>query len=183
LAGYCLSGLVAFEAARQLIDLGEKVDFVAMIDPPTMNAKPSIRWLLGAMAKARRFVGPILDEQMMRAWYELTEAEKSSYLPGALLRNWKRFAFFCLRQLSNNAPVSMTTSLSKNDQYASAMSRYFPKPAAIPVVYFASEYSAEPWLQITPHIETVKLTGDHGEAVNDPIEIARELGAFLSRSK
>jgi len=183
LAGYCLGGLVAFEVARQLIDLGEKVDFVTMIDPPTTNAQPSIQWLLGAMARARRVFGPILDEQMMRAWYELTEAGKNSCLPRQLVRNWQRFAFFCLRQLMSNTPPFTMTPLSNSDQYAIVMSRYFPKPADIQVVYLASEYNAEPWLRITPNIQTVKLTGDHSAAVDDPIEIARQLRAILDQSQ
>jgi benzoate-CoA ligase family protein len=183
LAGYCLGGLVAFETARQLVDLGEDVDFVTMIDPPTTNARPSVQWLLRAMARARRFVGPRMDEQMMRTWYELTEADKSPHLHRQLLRNWKRFARFCLQQLIVNTSLSTTTSFSNSDQYAIAMSRYYPKPVAIPVVYLASEYTAEPWLKITPHMEIVKLTGDHSAVVDDPIEIARELRTVLDRSE
>ncbi|HEX4036858.1 MAG TPA: amino acid adenylation domain-containing protein [Acidobacteriaceae bacterium] len=38
LAGYCLSGLVAFEMARQLIDAGEKVGLLALIDTERPSA-------------------------------------------------------------------------------------------------------------------------------------------------
>jgi thioesterase domain-containing protein/acyl carrier protein len=45
LGGYCNGALVAYEAARQLVAAGERVDAVVMIDPLSFNARPTLRFL------------------------------------------------------------------------------------------------------------------------------------------
>ncbi|MDC6673883.1 thioesterase domain-containing protein, partial [Leclercia adecarboxylata] len=46
ICGYCNGALVAFEAARLLIEAGHSVEIVALIDPPTANARPWSRAIL-----------------------------------------------------------------------------------------------------------------------------------------
>ena len=46
LAGYCNGALVAYEVARLLTAAGQRVEFVAMIDPPTASARPVMRSIL-----------------------------------------------------------------------------------------------------------------------------------------
>ena len=41
--------MVAFEAARLLMAAGHKVDLVAMVDPPTVNARPVTRAIIRLM--------------------------------------------------------------------------------------------------------------------------------------
>ena len=60
LCGYCVGGMVAFEAARLLLAAGKEVDMVFMIDAPTINARKSMQLLLSlikvfaAFTRARR---------------------------------------------------------------------------------------------------------------------------------
>src|SRR4029077_3583396 len=63
LGGKCNGAMVAFEAARLLMAAGHKVDMVAMIDPPTVNARPVPRAILGSMK-------PIVSPYCLRWTYQ-----------------------------------------------------------------------------------------------------------------
>jgi thioesterase domain-containing protein/acyl carrier protein len=41
LAGYCNGGIIAYEIAQQLLQAGEKVEFLGMIDPPSAQQTPT----------------------------------------------------------------------------------------------------------------------------------------------
>ena len=43
MGGKCSGAMVAFEVARLLIAADDKVDMVAMVDLPTVNARPGPR--------------------------------------------------------------------------------------------------------------------------------------------
>src|SRR5438128_6619559 len=64
LGGKCNGAMVAFEAARLLMAAGHKVDMVAMVDPPTISARPAPRAILGPMK-------PIVSPDRLRWTYEL----------------------------------------------------------------------------------------------------------------
>ena len=59
LCGYCIGGIVAFEAARLLLAAGKEVDMVFMINSPTINARKSIQLLLAPITLARPLLGPL----------------------------------------------------------------------------------------------------------------------------
>ena len=56
--------MVAFETARLLMAAGHKVDMVAMVDPPTVSARPVPRAIIGLMK-------PIVSPYLLRWTYEL----------------------------------------------------------------------------------------------------------------
>jgi thioesterase domain-containing protein len=63
-----------------------------------------------------------------------------------------------------------------------AMSVYSPKPVAVPVIYYAADYGSAAWRRMASDIATVKLSGNHTEAVRNPenlATIARDLSARL----
>lgn len=86
LAGFCIGGLVAFEAARLLVARGEKVEMVAMIDSPAVNARRSTQTLLSFLARARPLVGPIVERAMVWTWYRMETFDRLSNLP--LSQRW-----------------------------------------------------------------------------------------------
>ena len=51
--------MVAFETARLLMAAGHKVDMVAMVDPPTVSARPVQRAIIGLMK-------PIVSPDLLR---------------------------------------------------------------------------------------------------------------------
>src|SRR5262249_55486603 len=64
LGGKCNGAMVAFEAARELMAAGHKVHMVAMVDPPTVSARPALRAILGRMK-------PLVSPYHLRWTYEL----------------------------------------------------------------------------------------------------------------
>ena len=71
LGGHCNGALVAFEAARLLVNKGHRVDLVVMIDPVVVSVRPSVRLLLSALdfIKRARGVAPDLRERSLEfAW-------------------------------------------------------------------------------------------------------------------
>jgi oxalate---CoA ligase len=192
LAGYCLGSLVAFEAARLLIAAGETVELVALIDPPTGNARPSVKALLSMLARARPLIGPRADALMLRAWYGLVGADKSSNASVSKLW-WAWLKDEALRAISfgrrqvfiapeKHAPRVMAQSIDKNRQYAIAMSNYLPSPLAVRVIYFSSEYEAGAWGRISANLEEIRLPGDHGTVVSDPSDFAHLIKAVLKEN-
>ena len=68
LSGHCYGGIVAFELARQLTELGETVDLLALIDTPTPGyPKPLRHW--------RRYASEALQLAFRRhvRWVEMRE--------------------------------------------------------------------------------------------------------------
>ena len=78
LGGHCNGALVAFEAARLLVNKGHRVDLVVMIDPVVVSVRPSVRLLLSALdfIKRARGVAPDLRERSLEfAWMRLAKIE------------------------------------------------------------------------------------------------------------
>jgi thioesterase domain-containing protein len=167
LAGYCTAGLVAFEVARLLAAAGEKVEMVAMIDSPTINARQSIQTLLSIFARARPITGTVVQRAMARTWRKLKRLENLSNLP--LSKQWawakdkaralvvaaRNRALTTLRAGGRNSmdqatePIRQTifgritranTALVEN-ALRLANSNYFPAPLAVRVVYFSPSYN------------------------------------------
>src|SRR5882757_3317294 len=63
LGGKCNGAMVAFEAARQLMAAGHKVEMVAMVDPPTVNARPVTRAIM-------RLMKPVASAHRLRWTYQ-----------------------------------------------------------------------------------------------------------------
>lgn len=76
LGGKCLGGIIAFEAARQLVAAGKEVEMIVMVDPPTINARKSVQFLFSAMRRARPVVGPIVDHAMAWAWFRCVQIQR-----------------------------------------------------------------------------------------------------------
>ena len=122
IAGYCVSGIVAFEMARQLRALGETVEKLVMIDSAATNAripfvKPLVR-LVPGRARAR------LERQASLMWrlrlYDLRIRQVSRFPTRRKLqwvkqnlarRAWKLLAWVGLdRRAANSSPRITDTS-------------------------------------------------------------------------
>ena len=72
LGGKCNGAMVAFETARLLMAAGHKVDMVAMVDPPTVSARPVPRAIIGLMK-------PLVSPYLLRwAFEKMAELERYS---------------------------------------------------------------------------------------------------------
>jgi oxalate---CoA ligase len=193
LCGNCLGGIVAFEAARLLIAAGKDVDMVCMIDPPTINARRSMQWLLSGMRRARPFLGPVVDRAMAWTWYRCTEVQKFWNLPW--VRRWTAIKNR-VRGRDRQTVVAEAVQRNRGDigvsplgrfadarttRYSAAMSNYTPKPIAAPVIYISVDFGPGKWQRVSPNLEVVKLAGNH--YFPDISRIADILNSRLSASK
>jgi acyl-CoA synthetase (AMP-forming)/AMP-acid ligase II/thioesterase domain-containing protein len=196
LCGFCLSGLVAFEAARLLLAAGQKVDMVILIDPPTLNARRSVRAALSILNHFRPSAGSWAERVIAKAWYYVTKIEKFSVLSTAQRWQWAKQK---LRPLfrsgnggvkanvgtSNHGATRQRTPFGRMDlgdyhrQYSIAMLHYLPEPLPVRVIFFSAEHDGEAWRQISPDLEVIKLHGDHLSIVMDPTALAGHLRILL----
>lgn len=165
LCGYCMGGLIAFEVARLLISSGEKVEIVGLIDSPTVGARPSVKLLLSAIRCARPLAPSFIDRVIRRAWYILFQLDRLLY--------------------SSKSPSRKVLKWSTDDRLSmvNAVVNYSPKPVAVPVIYFAAEYCSVAWRRMCSDIETIKIEGNHAEAVRDPGNLAKISGHLRNRHK
>lgn len=141
LGGKCNGAMVAFETARQLMVAGHKVHMVAMIDPPTVNARPLTRAIVGVMK-------PLVPSRVLRGAFEC-------------LARWERYA-----KRSESKPIVLAnTEIPRPlwDAYSIAMARYLPAPLDVPVVFYAAEHDGEGWRRLSSLLDVVQIPwGHHG---------------------
>ncbi len=203
LSGYCAESLVAFEVARALKAEGETVEFVAMIDPPTVNARRYLQFILLTLRLARPIARTTVDRLGGIIWYKFSMLD----------RPWK----FSIKQRveaikqkvrrlsgseESRAPVEKgrgpgetrlpTLTESRLVQFfnmdttewppgVEEMAFYSPKPLAVPVLYFAADYGPSAWRRITTDITTVELSGNHFDAIKDAENLARISDSLKAR--
>jgi acyl-CoA synthetase (AMP-forming)/AMP-acid ligase II/thioesterase domain-containing protein/acyl carrier protein len=188
LYGYCIGGLVAFEAARLLIAAGEKVEFVGMIDTPTISARRYVQLLLSAMRRTRPIAGSVIDRVVPVVFHKLSRLDRpwrfSIAQRTASIANKVRRAFGRHNSQIAAEPPKMSTlresrigeifRLQTDDWPTSveAMCAYLPKPLEVPLIYFAADHSAAAWQRVSSNIVNIRLSGDHSDAVRDPANLA-----------
>ncbi len=199
LCGYCIGGLVAFEVARMLVAAGEKVEMVAMIDPPTANARPAVQRFFSTLHRVLPS-GHFADNAAALLWYYMTKIERFSNFPfshkcARAIGKARRLLFGGKRQ-ANVARRSVPSQPDESSpawtpftrfyfghffwKYSIAMSRYFPKPLAIRVVFFSAEYNGKAWRRISQDLEIIDLPGDHYAVIADLANVASHLRRLLA---
>jgi acyl-CoA synthetase (AMP-forming)/AMP-acid ligase II/thioesterase domain-containing protein len=167
LCGYCNAAIVAFEVARMLIAVGEKVEMVGMIDPPPVNARGSALTLFSTIGLALPVAGPLVEGAMTSAWYQFARLRRFSYWP--LAQQWAAIK----RKVQNL--VAGGIERTPWEQTLATFTNYFPKPLAVRVIYFSAEHGAEAWAHICPDLEVIKLPSDHFMVLIDPTDLAEHL--------
>jgi thioesterase domain-containing protein len=139
LGGKCNGAMVAFETARLLMAAGHKVDMVAMVDPPTVTARPVPRAIIGLMK-------PIVSPYLLRWTYEqMAKLERYS----------KR---------STSAPVTIATleiPPALWTAYSITMAQYLPAPLEVPVAFYAADHDGRGWRDLSSQLEVIQVPGGH----------------------
>jgi acyl-CoA synthetase (AMP-forming)/AMP-acid ligase II len=159
LGGHCNGGLLAWEIARQLEHLGREVDFVALIDVPSLNA----RLVLRAIAQLIRFIVVVAPNEIS-----------------------KKFARDGMRAVWSYAKG---TPLSGYGPYSSAISNYFPSKLTTSVICMISdesrakrEYSSTPWVDLAAEVRREYIPGTHSSCIREHVgEVAHLLNGLLSQ--
>jgi oxalate---CoA ligase len=155
LAGYCNGALVAYEVARLLTAAGQRVEGVAMIDPPTASARPVMRSILKA---ARAWRG---DAGLGWVYVQMDRIEKFSKWSWPELSTKVR----ALSVRKHSPPASVQRRL-----YSVVMGRYLPSPLSVPIVFYAADHMGSPWRRLAADLETVEVPGGHEGCVRDHVE-------------
>ncbi|MBR1224223.1 hypothetical protein JQ600_04800 [Bradyrhizobium sp. AUGA SZCCT0176] len=141
LGGKCNGAMVAFETARLLMAAGHKVDMVAMVDPPTVSARPVPRAIIGLMK-------PLLPLYPLRwAFEKMAELERYFKAP-------------------KSAPITIAELEIPPvlwQAYSIAMSQYLPAPLEVPVAFYAAEHDGRAWRHLSSQLDVVEVPwGHHG---------------------
>jgi thioesterase domain-containing protein len=139
LGGKCNGAMAAFEVARLLMAAGHKVDMVAMVDPPTVAARPAPRALLGLL---KPMVSPYL-----LSWTHQQMAQLERYL-----------------KKSTSGQIAIAESeISRPlwDAYSIAMAQYLPAPLEVPVAFYAADHDGRAWRHLSSQLEVIQVPGGH----------------------
>jgi acyl-CoA synthetase (AMP-forming)/AMP-acid ligase II/thioesterase domain-containing protein/acyl carrier protein len=187
IGGYCNGALVAFEAARLLIEAGHSVEIVALIDPPTANVRPWSRAILRTLDRV------LPDSYLARAYEALSRFGETSKWPyPKRLANlaWKlthRSTRMVQQRLAGHVPPPPTARDREVRvrflQYSLVMARYLPQRIDAPVVYFSADYTSRAWRNMGASFESYDVLGGHHRCVKDyTASIATPLRALLEDS-
>jgi oxalate---CoA ligase len=177
LGGYCNGGLVAFELARLLIKAGHSVEFVAMVDAPTFNARPVVRMLSTGTTRVLRLAGAnhgltsgTLASAIDTVWRFASKAECLSRTPPA--ERWERVLGSLRRRVVHGTPsISVSKGGHLEKMYTQRLRRYVPAPLAVPVVYFSAEHSGHPLRHLTQDLTVINIPGGHIGCITTELEI------------
>ena len=139
LGGKCNGAMVAFEAARLLMAAGHKVDMVAMVDPPTVSARPAPRAIIGLMK-------PLVSPFHLRDIYQYMARLERAF------------------KASTSAPITISKlkiPLALWDAYSIAMAQYLPAPLEVPVAFYAAEHDGRAWRHLSSQLEVIQVPWGH----------------------
>jgi thioesterase domain-containing protein len=161
LGGKCNGAMVAFEAARQLIAAGHKVDMVAMVDPPTVNARPVTRAII-------RLMKPVVSPYRLGRTYQLlTHLEVFFFRASTsekITRLLKR-----LRKLHDGLSNPEVPPALWN-AYLIVMAQYLPAPLEVPVSFYAADSDGRAW-RLSSQLEVIEMPGRHNDTLASSAEL------------
>lgn len=168
LGGFCVSGCLAYEAARQLRDLGEEVGFVAIFDawaPGFIVSRPPIeRALIRAAVRAGNRIRQI--ERLFKKELSLSQVLQTI----ALLRKTGLLDYLHRHGLPRDPPeVDPFGTPWYLDKFNEAKMAYKPKSLDVDVLLFASQDYNVPllapyklgWSSLVQPLEVIPTPGGH----------------------
>jgi len=171
LGGHCNGAIVAWELARQLIEAGERVELVAMIETITLNARPSMRAIARLMRQPARgrFMGLLWQAWRVEQFLERKFANLANGDDVGLLT----------QRLSVLDPQAAARSVD----YRRAMAGYLPPKLDLDVVCLVAQshvgsrvFAAEPWRRLTRRFEIEIVPGEHLTCITTHVDaLARRL--------
>jgi oxalate---CoA ligase len=122
LGGRCNGAMVAFETARLLMAASHKVDLVAMVDPPTVSARPASRTIIAVM---KPMVSPYLLRWTYQLMVELEVFFKGASTSEKIAKVLTRLRIAKLHDGLSNTNNEIPPALW--DAYSIAMAQYLPR--------------------------------------------------------
>jgi len=202
LGGHCNGGTVAFEVARQLQGAGHRVELVALIDVPVVNAGWATRLLrsgiAGALcigvrdaAKRERLMAACMEliwllHDKPRRFWRMKSATRRAKIAAKLkrysepLRHWSVGSLLDFRHFRSRNSAESTDALLRREEmrlrrhYFRSLASYFPEPIESPIVYYSAEHSGHYLKEISSQLEIMKLPSDHFSCITTHMHIAAD---------
>jgi pimeloyl-ACP methyl ester carboxylesterase/acyl carrier protein len=194
LGGFCIGGLVAFEAARILVREGNDVDLLILVDPPSVNAAPSVQKVLSMLTLVD--AGSLGSTVLALAWRSLARLQKFTRLSMSDRWAWITSSLSGSTGGREGDPISgkpteggmarsperQAALRAREQRYEAAMARYLPAPLPeIPTLYFSAMYDGEVWRRMTAELNVVRVLGGHYAPVTTGLNVlAEEIRAKVS---
>jgi len=156
LGGKCNGAFVALEAARLLMAAGHNVDIVAMVDPPTINARPVARAIM-------RLMKPVVSPYRLRWTYQLfvqLEIFSKASVNKKITKLLKRVRVGKPHDDLPNPDVDIPAALW--GAYSAAMAQYLPAPLEVPVSFYAAGSNGRAW-RVSSQLEVTEMPGEHSD--------------------
>jgi acyl-CoA synthetase (AMP-forming)/AMP-acid ligase II/thioesterase domain-containing protein len=177
LGGYCNGGLLAWEITHQLEQLGREVEFVALVDVPSLNARRIFR----AIAHLNSFIAALAPRKisrklaldgMRRVWRFSSAALAPRKIIRKLALDGMRRVWAKEKRPSSQGPA-----------YSHAMSNYLPPKVAARIICVISDecrswrrISWKPWTNLAAQVSCERVPGTHFSCVTKyASEVARVL--------
>jgi thioesterase domain-containing protein/acyl carrier protein len=164
LGGKCNGAMVAFETARLLMAAGHKVDVVAMVDPPTVNARPVTRAII-------RLMKPTVSPYLLRWTYQLLvrlEIFFKASTSEKITKLLKRLRVEKLHDGLFDPDIEIPPALW--DAYSIAMAQYLPAPLEVPVSFYAAGSDGRAW-RLSSQLEVIEVPGAHRDTLTSSAEL------------
>ena len=164
LGGKCNGAMVAFEAARLLMAAGHKVDLVAMVDPPTINARPATRAII-------RLMRPLVSPYRLRLTYQLLvhlEIFFKVSMSKKITKLLKRLRIGKIHGGLSNPNVDIPPALW--NAYSLAMAQYLPAPLEAPVSFYTAGSNGRAW-RLSSQLEVVEIPGEHSDILTSGADL------------
>jgi len=176
LGGYCINGAIAFEIARLLVDAGEDVSLVVLVDAPLgVRRRRALRTAIRALAAARRW--PVERERSVYVGWE----NRFSYLDALPMHH--RLALLARVALRNAlkriAPDAFVDAPGREGRqlehgYGEAIARYRPRPYRGRMLFISSRLDAsathrlpQDWRNVAPRTTVHVVPATHQSLVRD----------------
>ncbi|HVV79686.1 MAG TPA: AMP-binding protein [Pseudolabrys sp.] len=182
LGGYCVGGIVALDVARQLRASGRDIEFVVLIDSPSLNGRVSMQaWkaLLDTVSRVlpRNARARIASNGMWAAWVLV----RSRPVVWGALRKLARLTAFKLSAGRAARPPRW-------DEYR-RLSNYVPARSATPLHCFVCadnagriDFKPSNWRRLMPAVRVTVIPGDHHSCVTRFANVlAGQLQGLMSR--
>jgi acyl-CoA synthetase (AMP-forming)/AMP-acid ligase II/acyl carrier protein len=205
LCGYCRGAMVALEAARLLTETGHVVEWLALVDWPLFNLRPTARILHRSVDTILRIVRNDWEESYPRValamdmlWQLLSDCDQKSL--AWVSRDLANFRDISSQELLASAPVlgddlggpaaaaPAPDDLARRERqldriYNRLFRQYFPTKIEVPVVYFSADYTGKPLRNLSSKLEVITVPGGHWGCITTDAEVlAGHLGRLLQAS-
>jgi oxalate---CoA ligase len=199
LGGHCNGALIALELARRLEAAGERVELLAMVEPITLNARPSMRLVvrtiagtLGLVTGDRRRRDQWLGFAMSIVWRAVRKTARVLHERGRE-PNVGDSLDVLTQRIAKRDPQAAERFLRLQIEYRQTMARYLPGPVATRLLCVVAEshersveFTGDAWRHLASRTETAIVPGDHMTCITTHAEALvshlRERFAALDRA-